>query len=53
MVDGIIDLMDKSLSKLQEMRTATHSSILAWRIPWTEELSRLIIRFRILEGFIF
>ena len=20
---------------------ATHSSILAWRIPWTEELSRL------------
>ena len=21
--------------------TATHSSILAWRIPWTEELGRL------------
>jgi len=21
-----------------EKRTATHSSILAWRIPWTEEL---------------
>ena len=24
-----------------EMRIATHSSILAWRIPWTEELGRL------------
>ena len=24
-----------------EKRTATHSSILAWRIPWTEELSGL------------
>jgi len=24
-----------------EKRTATHSSILAWRIPWTEELGRL------------
>ena len=26
-------------SKLEE-RTATHSSILAWRIPWTEEFGR-------------
>ena len=25
----------------QEKETATHSSILAWRIPWTEEPSRL------------
>ena len=24
-----------------EEETATHSSILAWRIPWTEELGRL------------
>ena len=25
----------------QEKRMATHSSILAWRIPWTEEPGRL------------
>ena len=25
----------------QEGRMATHSSILAWRIPWTEEPGRL------------
>ena len=25
----------------QEGKTATHSSILAWRIPWTEEPGRL------------
>ena len=24
-----------------QKRTATHSSILAWRIPWTEETGRL------------
>ena len=24
-----------------EEKMATHSSILAWRIPWTEELGRL------------
>ena len=24
-----------------EKEVATHSSILAWRIPWTEELGRL------------
>ena len=24
-----------------EKGTATHSSVLAWRIPWTEELGRL------------
>ena len=24
-----------------EMEMATHSSILAWRIPWTEEISGL------------
>ena len=26
---------------LLEKRMATHSSILAWRIPWTEESARL------------
>ena len=26
---------------LLEKKMATHSSILAWRIPWTEELGRL------------
>ena len=25
----------------QEKETATHSSVLAWRIPWTEEPGRL------------
>ena len=67
MVGCITDLMDMSLSKLQELaqlvenspamwetwvrslgwedslekRKATHSSILAWRIPWTGEPGRL------------
>ena len=27
--------------ELLEMGMATHSSILAWRIPWTEETGRL------------
>ena len=26
---------------LLEKEMATHSSVLAWRIPWTEELARL------------
>ena len=26
-----------------EKRMATHSNILAWRIPWTEKPSRLIV----------
>ena len=25
-----------------EKKMATHSSILAWRIPWTEEVGRLL-----------
>ena len=28
---------------LLETETATHSSILAWRIPWTEEPVRAIV----------
>ena len=27
--------------EMVEKETATHSSILCWRIPWTEELGRL------------
>ena len=29
------------LGRSPEEGMATHSSILAWRIPWTEELGRL------------
>ena len=29
------------VGKILEKGTATHSSILAWRIPWTEEPGRL------------
>ena len=38
-LDCITDSMDMSLSKLLEKKMATHSSILAWKIPWTEELA--------------
>ena len=33
----------KALAQSQNLEEgmATHSSILAWRIPWTEELGRL------------
>ena len=27
-----------------EKEMVTHSSVLAWRIPWTEESGRLIVR---------
>ena len=40
-LDCITDSMDMSLSKLLEKKMATHSSILAWEIPWTVEPSRL------------
>ena len=42
-LDGITDLMDMSLSVIPgwedplEEGMATHSSVLAWRVPWTEE----------------
>ena len=36
-LDSITHSMDKNLSKLLKKEMATHSSILAWRIPWTEE----------------
>ena len=38
-LDGITNSMDMSLNKRREM--ATQSSILAWRIPWTEEPCKL------------
>ena len=38
-VSGQVDSQVQSLSweDLLEEKKATHSSILAWRIPWTEE----------------
>ena len=35
------NLLNFFLRKLREKEMATHSSILAWRIPWTEEPGRL------------
>ena len=35
--DNTEDLRDVGLGKSLEESMATHSSILAWRIPWTEE----------------
>ena len=32
---------DSQIGKILEEEMATHSSMLAWRIPWTEETSRL------------
>ena len=42
-LDNITEAMNMSLIKLQETvkDTATHSSTLAWKIPWTEEPGRL------------
>ena len=43
-LDGVeCEIADKNYNSVVEMEkeTATHSSILAWRIPWTEELGGL------------
>ena len=43
-LDNFTDLMDMNFCKLQEIAEkamATHSSTLAWKIPWTEEPGRL------------
>ena len=40
----MIDLLSKArfyLLNFLEKEMATHSSIVAWRIPWTEEIARL------------
>jgi len=36
---GSVPSLDQEVSLEEEM--ATHSSILAWEIPWTEETGRL------------
>ena len=40
-LDSIGNSMDMNVSKLLEKAMATHSSTLAWRIPWAEEPGRL------------
>ena len=43
-LDSITDSVDMNLSKLWEIAEkamATHSSTLAWKIPWTDEPGRL------------
>ena len=44
-LDSITDSVDMNLSKLWEIvekAMATHSSTIAWKIPWTEEPGRLL-----------
>ena len=38
---GLIQIQSLGWEDLLEEGMASHSSILAWRIPWTEEPSRL------------
>ena len=33
-----VDSISEPLDDLMEWKMSTHSSILAWKIPWTEEL---------------
>ena len=40
-VKNRLAMQENWLQDLLEKGVANHSSILAWRIPWTEELSRL------------
>ena len=39
--EGSGGLLERQQVKIGLVLMATHSSILAWRIPWTEELGRL------------
>ena len=39
--EGSGGLLEWKQVKIGLVLMATHSSILAWRIPWTEELGRL------------
>ena len=39
--DTVADLRDMGWEDPLEKGMATHSSILAWRIPWTKEPGRL------------
>ena len=43
MIYNVVDffLVDSNSIHLLEKEMATHSSILAWKIPWTEEPGRL------------
>ena len=44
MIYNVVDFfspIDKTFIHLLEKEMATHSSILAWRITWTEEPGRL------------
>ena len=38
---GIVSLLSFSLGTHSEKAMATHSSTLAWKIPWTDEPGRL------------
>ena len=40
-LDGITDSMENLLCARVEKAMATHSSTLAWKIPWTEEPGKL------------
>ena len=37
------ELISKIYKQLMEKAMATHSSILAWRIPWTEEPDSFLV----------
>ena len=40
-MEKIQESINKDLQELMEKAMATHSSTLAWKIPWTEEPGRL------------
>ena len=37
----VLELLKREIIPCKEKEMATHSSILAWKIPWTEEPDRL------------